>query len=177
MSENLILPKWHEGTWWVTSVKQKARWVRTSEAPWLDPFLWKFEVVNENERKYLLRITYPERQNNQDDQYFEFTMGKDDLKFIEGTIHIGEKDIPMDYDFLATVLKNHPPGVDRTGSLGKELLFKGRSERNFPEETLKTYTTRTHTGGTVVSSTELPYHLRIREANYSIELKAWFNEG
>ena len=179
MSEKMIFPKWHEGTWWVTSVRQRAAWVRSSEAPWLDPFLWKFEVINEDERKYLLRVTYPERPNSlseQHEKYFDVFLSKDDFKFIEGILHIGENEIPMHHDFLATVFKNHPPGVDQTGSLGKERLLKGRLDRIFPEESLKTYTTRTPTGGIVVSSTALPFHLRIREANYSIELEAWFTK-
>lgn len=176
MSEKIVFPEWREGTWWVTSVRQRATWLRNSQNSWLDPFLWKFEVVSDDQR-YLLKVTYPEKVNSlteQHEKFFDVFLSKDDFKFIEGTLYIGHNKIPMYYDFLATILRNHPPGVDQTGSLGREKLLKGRLDQIFPEKSLETYTLRTPTGGIVVSSTELPYHLRIREANYSIELEAWF---
>ncbi|MBE9569244.1 MAG: hypothetical protein IMF11_01340 [Proteobacteria bacterium] len=171
MSEKMKYPKWGVGNWWIVSVKQRAIWLKSPEVHWVGPFHLRFQVIREDEDSYVLEVTYPDRPESIAPKRAEVWFSKRDFRFVKGTIYLGENEIPMEQDFLAKVHIDHPPGVDLRGKEAEEQITKGPEDRF--RHVLKTFIVKTPTGGTQVSSPELPYHLRIQEEDYTLELESW----
>lgn len=169
MSENIRLPEWRIGTHWVVRVRQLAFWLRTSTPRWVGPIHLSFEVTEANDENYRLLAKFLNQTDRHGETSADIRLRRSDLHLIEGTLRINDLEVPMEYDIVAQILKQHPPGVDLAGMEGEERRMLG------PEEpiVLKTFTIVTASGGTRVSSPELPFHLRILEDEYTVELISW----
>ncbi len=169
MDEELRYPEWRIGTSWVVDFRQRASWVMSSEVPWVGPFRMQFRVVGEDRDRYVLETTFSDQPKTIPQIRFEAWINKRDFLFVKGTIFEGEDEIPMGHDFMATLLIDHPPGVDMRGEQVEEHIQR---EPEHPIS-VRAFHIETPTGGIRVSSTELPYHLRIREEDYTLDLIDW----
>lgn len=163
-------PQWHVGTWWVVRVMQRADWLMSSDAPWVGPIRWRFEVIEEDDGMFQVEVTIPDG----DGPYrAEMRIRQEDFTMADGMLTVGEHDIPMGLDFLAMAYEAHLPGIDLEGVEGEEVFRFGPSDRDEEPLVLHTFTGPTRGGGMQVSSRDLPYHLHVTEADYTLDLESW----
>lgn len=169
MSENLEMPHWKVGTQWVLKLLQRAFWARIASETWVGPSYLSFEVTEIESDAIHLRAEALMVPDRYDQIWAEARLDASDRRLIGGTLHIGEQSLDLEYDLFGQLLAHHPPGVDMEGTERQEEIFLGPNE----PITLTTRTSTTESGVTRTSSLELPYHLRIEDADFTTELVSW----
>ena len=88
---------------------------------------------------------------------------------LKGSLHIGDRSIPMRHHFLTELMKVAHLEVNTDGEL-RSPLDPGRPDQ---KAELRAFVASSPYGGSGVSSLEAPFHLRIEEPTYIAELMDW----
>jgi Transglutaminase elicitor len=164
---------WGKGTWWQIQVRQRAIAARENEAGWTQPFRLSFEVVGEevveDQPCYRIRVTYPDRPPSAEYQYADIWVTKDKRAMLKGSLHIGDRSIPMRHHFLTELMKAAHLEINTDGELRSPL------DPRWPDQKveLRAFEARSPYGGSRVSSLAAPFPLRIEEPTYIAELTNW----
>jgi len=168
-----LYPEWGKGTWWQIQVRQRAIAASESEAGWTQPFRLSFEVVGEEVVEdrpcYWVRVNYPDRPPGAEYQYADIWVTRDKRAMLKGSLHIGDRSIPMRHHFLTELMKAAHLEVNTDGELRSSL------DPRWPDQKveLRAFEARSPYGGSRVSSLAAPFPLRIEEPTYIVELTNW----
>jgi hypothetical protein len=168
-----LYPRWGKGTWWQIQVRQRAIAASESEAGWTQPFRLSFEVIGEeaieDQPCYRIRVTYPDRPPGAEYQYADIWVTRDKRTMLKGSLHIGDRSIPMRHHFLTELMKAAHLEVNTDGEL------RSRLDPRWPDQKveLRAFEASSPYGGNRVSSLAQPFPLRIEEPTYIAELMNW----
>jgi hypothetical protein len=168
-----LYPAWSKGTWWEIQVRQRAIAATESEAGWTQPFRLSFEIIGEelveDHPCYRIRVTYPDRPLSAEYQYADIWVTKDKRAMMKGSLHIGDRSIPIRHHFLTELMKAAHLKVNTDGEL-RSPPDPGRPDQ---KAELRAFEARSSYGGSRVSSLAPPFPLRIEEPTYIAELTNW----
>jgi hypothetical protein len=168
-----LYPAWSEGTWWQIQVRQRAIAARESEVGWTQPFRLSFEIIGEevveDQPCYRVRVTYPDRPPSAEYQYADIWVTRDKRAMLKGSLHIGDRSIPMRHHFLTELMKAAHLEVDT------EVELRSPLDPRWPARKVELRAFEAHSpyGGSRVSSLAPPFPLRIEEPTYIVELTNW----
>ena len=168
-----LYPAWGEGTWWQIQVRQRAIAARENEVGWTQPFRLSFEVIGEevveDQPCYRVRVTYPDRPPSAEYQYADIWVTRDKRAMLKGSLHIGDRSIPMRHHFLTELMKAAHLKVNTDGQLRSPL------DPRWPDQKveLRAFEASSPYGGSRISSLAAPFPLRIEEPTYIAELTNW----
>jgi hypothetical protein len=168
-----LYPAWGKGTWWQIQVRQRAIAARENEVGWTQPFRLSFEVIGEevveDQPCYRVRVTYPDRPSSAEYQYADIWVTRDKRAMLKGSLHIGDRSIPMRHHFLTELMKAANLEVNTDGELRSPLDPRWA----YQKVELRAFEARSPYGGSGVSSLAPPFPLRIEEPTYIVELTNW----
>jgi hypothetical protein len=168
-----LYPAWSEGTWWQIQVRQRAIAARESEVGWTQPFRLSFEIIGEevveDQPCYRVRVTYQDRPPSAEYQYADIWVTRDKRAMLKGSLHIGDRSIPMRHHFLTELMKAAHLEVDT------EVELRSPLDPRWPARKVELRAFEAHSpyGGSRVSSLAPPFPLRIEEPTYIVELTNW----
>jgi hypothetical protein len=168
-----LYPSWDKGTWWQIQVRQRAIAAEEKEVSWTQPFRLSFEVIGEevveDQPCYRVRVTYPDRPSSAEYQYADIWVTRDKRAMLKGSLHIGDRSIPMRHHFLTELMKAARLEVNTDGELRSPLEPRGPDQK----AELRAFEASSPYGGSGVSSLAAPFPSRIEEATYIAELTNW----
>jgi transglutaminase elicitor len=168
-----LYPAWSKGAWWQIQVRQRAIAATEIEVGWTQPFLLSFEIIGEevveDQPCYLIRVTYPDRPLSAERQYADIWVTKDKRAMLKGSLHIGDRSIPMRHHFLTELMKAAHQEVNADGE------FRSSPDPKRPDQKveLRAFEARSPYGGSSVSSLAPPFPSRIEKPTYIAELTDW----
>jgi hypothetical protein len=168
-----LYPAWGKGTWWQIQVRQRAIAARENEVGWTQPFRLSFEVIGEevveDQPCYRVRVIYPDRPSSAEYQYADIWVTRDKRAMLKGSLHIGDRSIPMRHHFLTELMKAAHMEVNTDGELHSPLGPRWPDQ----EVELRSFEASSPYGGSRVSSLAPPFPLRIEKPTYIVELTNW----
>lgn len=166
-------PEWREGMWWQIQVHQRTQAAKVSAPVWTAPFRLFFEILGEeavDDRPcYRVRVTYPDRPRGADYQFADVWFSEEERIPVKTILRVGDRTTSTKYDLLVEILEAislsvPPEGMERN-------LMDPRWAGDRVE--LRAFETRTSAGGSLLTSIDAPFPVRVDEPELIVELQDW----